>query len=180
MVDSFSTVSSESAPIPVAVWSKAWVCGGSLAGIARSNPVKVIDVCLSWVLCMLSGKGLCDELIIRPEESYQVQCIWECDRKAWIMRRPWPTRNCCAMKKNCELVRLLVACLTVLLVTQHLPVGTADQFLCYLIVIYSYVIQHMHSVIHHLWHISTPTCFGTELPSSGSHYNTCVQANMLV
>jgi len=52
--------------------------------------------------------------------------------------------------KNSELASLLVACLTVLLVTQHLPVGTADQLLCYLIVIYVYVIQHIHSTIHHL------------------------------
>jgi len=28
----------------------------------------------------------------------------------------------------------------------------------------------MHPLIHHLWHISTPTCVGTEVPSSGSHY----------
>jgi hypothetical protein len=36
--------------------------------------------------------------------------------------------------------------------------------------------QHMH----HLWHISTPTCFGTEVPSSDSHYNKGIQANMPV
>jgi hypothetical protein len=35
-------------------------------------------------------------------------------------------------------------------------------------------IQQMRSVKHHLWHTSTPTCFGTEEPSSGSHYNNCV------
>jgi len=28
-----------------------------------------------------------------------------------------------------------------------------------------------HTVIHHLSHISTPTCFVTEVPPSGSHYN---------
>ena len=32
-----------------------------------------------------------------------------------------------------------------------------------------YINQHMHSMIHHLWSVSTPTCFGTEVPSSGSH-----------
>jgi len=25
-----------------------------------------------------------------------------------------------------------------------------------------YIIQHVHSMIHHLWHISTPTYFGTK------------------
>ena len=36
---------------------------------------------------------------------------------------------------------------------------------------HQHIIQHTHSVAHHLWHISTPTCFGTEVPYSGSHYN---------
>ena len=26
--------------------------------------------------CVLSGRGLCDELITHPEESYQVRCVW--------------------------------------------------------------------------------------------------------
>ena len=33
-------------PIPVAVRSKAWVCGRSLSGIAGSNPTEDMDVCL--------------------------------------------------------------------------------------------------------------------------------------
>ena len=32
--------------VPVPVSSKAWLCGGSLTGIAGSNPVGVMDVCL--------------------------------------------------------------------------------------------------------------------------------------
>jgi hypothetical protein len=36
--------------------------------------------------CVLSGKGLCDELITRPEESYRLWCV-ETSR----MRRSWPT-----------------------------------------------------------------------------------------
>jgi hypothetical protein len=42
---------------------------------------------------VLSGRGLCVGLITRPEESYQV-----CEPS--IMRRPWPTRGCCAMEKR--------------------------------------------------------------------------------
>jgi hypothetical protein len=34
-------------PIPVAVRSKAWVCGRSLAGIGVSNSAEGMDVCLS-------------------------------------------------------------------------------------------------------------------------------------
>jgi hypothetical protein len=56
----------------VAVRSKAWVCGRSLTGIVGSNPTGGMDVCLC---CVLSGRGLCDGLITRPEESYLVWCV---------------------------------------------------------------------------------------------------------
>ena len=29
--------------------------------------------------CVLSGRGLCYELIIRPEESYRLWCVFVCD-----------------------------------------------------------------------------------------------------
>ena len=29
--------------------------------------------------CVLSGRGLCDELIPRPEESYRLWCVIACD-----------------------------------------------------------------------------------------------------
>ena len=29
--------------------------------------------------CVLSGRGLCDELITRPEESYRLWCFVVCD-----------------------------------------------------------------------------------------------------
>ena len=31
---------------------------------------------------MLSGRGLCDELITRPEESYRLWCVVACDLEA--------------------------------------------------------------------------------------------------
>jgi hypothetical protein len=40
--------------------------------------------------CVLSGRGLCDELITRPEESYQLWCVVVCDLETSRMRRPWP------------------------------------------------------------------------------------------
>jgi hypothetical protein len=51
---------------------------------------------LSCECCVLSGRGLCDISITRPEESYRLWCV--CDREASTMRRPWPTMGCCAMK----------------------------------------------------------------------------------
>ena len=55
--------------MPVAARSKAWVCGCSLAGIAGSNPARTW-MFVSCKRCVLSGRGLCDGLITRPEESY--------------------------------------------------------------------------------------------------------------
>ena len=40
-------------PIPEAARSRAWVYGRSLAAIAGSNSVGVIDVCPLWVLCVV-------------------------------------------------------------------------------------------------------------------------------
>ena len=34
---------------------------------------------VSCVCCVLSGRGLCDELITRPEESYSLWCVVVCD-----------------------------------------------------------------------------------------------------
>jgi hypothetical protein len=52
-------------PIPAAARSKAWVCGRSLAGIVGSNLAGVMDVCFEC--CVLSGRGLRDGLITRPD-----------------------------------------------------------------------------------------------------------------
>ena len=64
-------------PIPVAVRSKASVCGLSPAEIVGSNPIGGMDVCREC--CVLSGRGLCDVLITRPEESYRLWCVVVCD-----------------------------------------------------------------------------------------------------
>ena len=60
-------------PIPVAALSKAWVCGLSLAGISASNPAGCMGA--SCECFLLSGRGLCDGPIPRPEESYLVWCV---------------------------------------------------------------------------------------------------------
>ena len=49
--------------------------------------------------CLLSGRIMFHGLITPPEDSYRVY-VTESDRWASIMRRPWPTRGCCAMGIN--------------------------------------------------------------------------------
>jgi len=65
--------------------------------------------------CVLSGRGLCEELITRPEESYRLWCVVVCDLETSWMRRPWPTGGCCAKKKKEKIRRT------------HLAVKTKDE-----------------------------------------------------
>jgi len=60
-------------PIPVAVRSKAWICGRSLAGTVVSNPAGGMSGCCEC--CVLSGGGFCVGLVTRPEESYRMWCV---------------------------------------------------------------------------------------------------------
>jgi len=39
-------------------------------------------------------------VITRPEESYRLWCVVECDLETSRMRRPWPTGGCCAKRKK--------------------------------------------------------------------------------
>ena len=54
--------------------------------------------------CVLSGRGLCDELITRPEKTYRmwcVGCVWSGNLKNWeVMTRVGPQRH--REKKNCR------------------------------------------------------------------------------
>jgi len=50
--------------------------------------------------CVMSGRGLCDELITRPEESYRLWCVVVCDLETSKMRRPWPALGRSATEKK--------------------------------------------------------------------------------
>jgi len=57
--------------IPVAEWTKVWVCSGLFHGVAGSNPNKCMDF-VSAVYYV--GSGLCHEIVTRREDSYSV-CV---------------------------------------------------------------------------------------------------------
>jgi len=68
----------------------------------RIPPGAWIFVCCEC--CVLSGRGLCNGLIPRPEESYWLWCVIACDLETSWMRRPLPTGGCCAkIKQKTEL-----------------------------------------------------------------------------
>jgi len=54
--------------------------------------------------CVLSGRGLCDKLITRPEESYRLWCFVVCD-----LETSWPTGDVASKqtknKKNYLFIR---------------------------------------------------------------------------
>jgi hypothetical protein len=71
--------------------------------VARSNRFAAARLLGLWVrippgtwlfvcceCCVLSGRGLCEELITRPEESYRMWCVVVHDLETSRMKRPWP------------------------------------------------------------------------------------------
>ena len=54
--------------------------------------VRILPGAWIFVCCecrVLSGRGLCDELITRPEESYRVCCVVVCDLETSRMGAPY-------------------------------------------------------------------------------------------
>jgi hypothetical protein len=101
-------ISDKLVSISVVARSKAWVYGGSLAGIAGSNPAGGINVSLLRMLCVVRQRSL-----RRTDHSSRgvlpSACVSECDCEAWTMRRPLPNRGCCTTGgKTIDLKRTLV------------------------------------------------------------------------
>jgi len=97
-------------PVPVAARSKA-------ARLLRLW-VWIPPGAWTFVCCecfVLSGKGLCDGLITRPEESYRLWCVVVCDLENSRMRRPWSTGACRAKNKANRLQYIRKGQLTVCL-----------------------------------------------------------------
>jgi hypothetical protein len=86
----------------VAARSKAWVCGRALAGIVDSNPNGGMDFFVYCTVFVLSGRGLCDGPIPRPEESYRLCCVFECDH---VKIKSLCT--CCEQGKDYETKRIV-------------------------------------------------------------------------
>jgi len=82
---------------------------------------------------VLSGRGLCDELITRPEESYRMWCILVCDLETSWMRRHWPTWGCRAKKRSdsyglkCFIMYFMRSLLTCVFWSPCIPVIICSQ-----------------------------------------------------
>jgi hypothetical protein len=62
--------------------------------------------------CVLSGWGLCDELITGPEESYRLWCNVVCDLETSRMRRPWPALGRSATEKRMYIYIYICVCVS--------------------------------------------------------------------
>jgi hypothetical protein len=69
------------------VWVWSWILDNEGA-LAHWGAVAWMSVYCEW--CVVPGRGLCDELITCPVESYLVKCVWVW---LWILDNegPWPT-----------------------------------------------------------------------------------------
>jgi hypothetical protein len=87
-------------------WRSQWPRGlwrGSAAGRLLGLWVRIPLVAWMFVCCeccVLLGRGLWDELIACPEESYRLCCAVLCDLETSRMRRPWPALGLSAIGKE--------------------------------------------------------------------------------
>jgi hypothetical protein len=86
-------------PISVAARSMAWVCDRLFAGIVGSNPAGGMDH-LSVVIGVCCEVGVSASGLSLLHRSPTDCGVSECERKALIIRRPWPSRGCCAREEK--------------------------------------------------------------------------------
>jgi hypothetical protein len=78
--------------------SKAWGCCRSLAGIAGSNPIGCMDVCLSLVSVVCCQVEVAASGLSLAQRSPTACGVSECDRETSTMRGPW--QSCDRRKKS--------------------------------------------------------------------------------
>jgi hypothetical protein len=92
--------------------------------------------------CVLSDRGLCEELIIRPEELYRLWDVVECDLEASKMRWPWPALGRSATEKNTDSYHFTVSTVKFLLtLTLKTNLLKNNKFM-----IYSYLVNFRSSL----------------------------------
>ena len=80
-------------------WPRGLRRGSAAACLLRSW-VRIPPGAWVFVCCEFSSRGLCYELITRPEESYRLWRVVVCDLESSWMWRPWSLGGCRAQKKK--------------------------------------------------------------------------------
>ena len=82
-------------------WLRGLRCGSAAARLlglwVRIPPGAWMSVCCEC--CVLSGRGLCDELIARPEETYRLCCV-VCDLENLVNEEAMARWGGCCTKKK--------------------------------------------------------------------------------
>jgi hypothetical protein len=79
-------------------WPRDLRFGSTAARLLRSW-VRIPPGTWMFVCCVLSGRGICNELITRPEESYRLWHVVVCDQETSWTRRPQPALGCGARER---------------------------------------------------------------------------------
>jgi hypothetical protein len=99
-------------------WPSVLRCRFSAARLLRLwfriLPRPWTSFCCECCVCVLSGRGLCNELITRPEESYRLWCVVVCDLETSWMRRTWLT-GALAPKTDKQMKKILKTIFSVIL-----------------------------------------------------------------
>ena len=88
--------------------------------------------------CVLSGRGICDELITRPEVSYRLGCVVVCDLETSRMRRPWPALGRSATAKNIYIYILYIYTDSVLTLSLSLSLSLSIYIYIYIYILTVY------------------------------------------
>jgi hypothetical protein len=97
----------------VAAQSKAYVYGHSPAEIVGSNSNGSMGVSLLCVSCVMSGRGLCDEMVTRPEEFYRLWPVIVRDQETSLYEE---TIACAGLQSQLLLLLLLLLLLIIIII----------------------------------------------------------------
>jgi hypothetical protein len=126
-------------------WPRGLKRRSAAARLQRSRvgipPGAWIFVCCEC--CVLSGRGLCDKLITRPEESYRLWCVVVCDLET---SRPALVRSVTQKKVNIYLPSLMMK------VPNHLYV-LGDTYICHTYCCYAYHFYAYWLYFIYVWHV---------------------------
>ena len=103
--------------------------------------------------CVLSGRGLCDELITSPEKSCRLWCVVVCDLETSWIGGPWPTGG--FRTKNKQTNNGQTSKVSVLLLENSFSYWTHDAHPQYVQANYSF--PHPQNTLWQPFHIFLPS-----------------------
>jgi len=109
--------------------------------------------------CVLSVRGLCDELITCLEESYQPWCVAVCDLETSRMRGSWSALVAVSVAKNKFCFLLTECCLDAFVISRRAAISFV-VFICLFICLPVCLCVHIDSLGTHwidfngIWHLS--------------------------